>query len=170
MVYELNNSSNNPSNNFTLKNWFGTLAWLGNAIKSKFIYNGQGIAFDRAGQWSYGNDFARNVIIFAVDINSSSDTDNRKDNFLVLDKAPTYDINVAINVGVAIADIKFTINFTKVNTKFSLSLHYNGDEVYLHMNKADICKLNVHNNISQHKFCLRSVSTNFTNDKWVEFY
>ena len=85
-------------------------------------------------------------------------------------KAPTYDINVAINVGVAIADIKFTINFTKANTKFSLSLHYNGDEVYLHMNKAGICKLSVHNNISQHKFCLRSVSTNFTKDKWVEFY
>ena len=39
-----------------------------NAEKSKFTYNGWGIAFDGKGFWSFDNDTARNVIIFGVDI------------------------------------------------------------------------------------------------------
>ena len=47
MVYELNTWSRNPVNNFTLKNsLFGTVKLVRNAIKSKFTYNGRGIAFD----------------------------------------------------------------------------------------------------------------------------
>ena len=38
-----------------------------NIIKSKFIYNGKGIAFEGKGSWSFGNDFARNAVIFGVD-------------------------------------------------------------------------------------------------------
>ena len=41
----------------------------------------------------FGNGFARNVIIFGADHSSSSHTDNRKDNFLVLGKGPTQGIN-----------------------------------------------------------------------------
>ena len=32
------------------------------------------------------------------------------------------------------------INFSKANTEFCLSLHYNGDESYLYVNKTDIWK------------------------------
>ena len=47
IVYELNTCPRNPTNNFTLKNClFGTEKLVRNAIKSKFSYNGQGIAFD----------------------------------------------------------------------------------------------------------------------------
>ena len=52
-------------------------------IKSKFTYNGRGIAFDAKGLWSFGKGFAGNVVIFGVDKSSSSHTDNRKNNFLV---------------------------------------------------------------------------------------
>ena len=45
------------------------------------------------GSWSFGNDFARNVVIFSVDNSSSSHTDNRKNNFLVLGEGPTQGIN-----------------------------------------------------------------------------
>ena len=31
------------------------------------MYSGYGIEFDGKGEWSYGNDLARNVIIFRVD-------------------------------------------------------------------------------------------------------
>lgn len=56
MVYELNNWPNNPNNNFTLKNiLIGTVRLTWNAIKSKFIYICQGMAFDRAGSWHFGN-------------------------------------------------------------------------------------------------------------------
>ena len=41
-------------------------------------YNGQGIAFDGEDGCRFGNDFARNVVIFGVDNSSSSTTNNRK--------------------------------------------------------------------------------------------
>ena len=55
--------------------------------------SGYGIAFDRAVSWSFGNDFARNNLIFGVKNSSSSHTDNRKNNFLYLGKDPTWGIN-----------------------------------------------------------------------------
>ena len=39
------------------------------------------MVFDGVGLWSFGNDYARNIIIFRVDNNSSSHSDNRKNNF-----------------------------------------------------------------------------------------
>ena len=42
------------------------------------------ITFDSARSWSFGNDTARNFIIFGVDNSSLSPDDNRKNNFLVL--------------------------------------------------------------------------------------
>ena len=44
-------------------------------------------------EWSFDNDFARNVVIFDVDDSSSSHTDNRKNNFLVIGEGPTQGIN-----------------------------------------------------------------------------
>ena len=59
MVYELNNWQDNPRDSLTLKNILLVAVKLTiNAIKSEPIYNGQGIAFDGAGEWSYDNDFA----------------------------------------------------------------------------------------------------------------
>ena len=57
---------------------FGTIKLVKNAIKSKFTYNGRGTVFNREGSWSFDNNFARNVVIFGVDNNSSSDTDDGK--------------------------------------------------------------------------------------------
>ena len=82
LAYELKNWLHNPSNNFTLKNClFGTDELIKNAIKSKFIYNGQGIAFDGACPWSFGNEFSRNTVISGVNNTSLSHTDNWKNNF-----------------------------------------------------------------------------------------
>ena len=94
MVYELNNCPCYLTNNFPLKNYlFDTVKLVRNAIKSRFISNARGIAFDREGLWTFGNDFARNVVIFGVNNNSSAHTSNRKSNFLVLGEGPTDDIN-----------------------------------------------------------------------------
>ena len=38
-----------------------------NNDKEKYLYSGYGIAFHGKGEWSFGNDSARNVIIFGVD-------------------------------------------------------------------------------------------------------
>ena len=40
--------------------------------------------FDGKGEWSFGNDYARNVIMFGVDNSSSSHADNIKKIILVL--------------------------------------------------------------------------------------
>ena len=50
----------------------GIVKLAGNTIKSKFTYNGWEIAFYGEGSWRFGNDFARNVVIFGVDNSSSS--------------------------------------------------------------------------------------------------
>ena len=63
------------------------------AVKEKYVYRGYEITFDSAGSWSFYNDLDRNVIIFDVDNSSSSHSDNRKNNFLVLGDGPTYGIN-----------------------------------------------------------------------------
>ena len=42
---------------------------------------------------NFGNDFARNVVIFSVDNSSSSHTDNCENNFLVLDERDIFGIN-----------------------------------------------------------------------------
>ena len=43
--------------------------------KENYVYNDYGIAFDGKSKWSFGNGFARNVIIFRIDNSSSSQTD-----------------------------------------------------------------------------------------------
>ena len=52
-----------------------------------------GIASDAESSWSFGNDLARNVVIFGVDCRSSSHTNNQNKNFLVLGEGPTDGIN-----------------------------------------------------------------------------
>ena len=60
IVYELNTWPRNPYNTFTLKNClFGTVKLVRNTIKSKFTYNGRGIAFTREGSWSFSKDFVK---------------------------------------------------------------------------------------------------------------
>ena len=60
-----------------------------------FTYNGRGIAYDGEGSWTFGNGFARNVVIFGVDNSSSYHTDNGKNNFLVFGEGPTQSINTS---------------------------------------------------------------------------
>ena len=53
--------------------------------KSKWEYSVCGscsiVAFDGVGSWSFGNEFARNVVIFGVVSISSYHADNQKNNF-----------------------------------------------------------------------------------------
>ena len=54
------------------------------------------------------------------------------------------------------------------NIKFSSSLHYNGNESYLHVSKKEICKFKPHDNMPWHGFCLGTVSKEFTKDELSE--
>ena len=68
------------------------------------------------GYWGFDNDCARNVVIFNAEDSSSFHIDNPKNSFLVLGTK------------------KFSINFSKANTKFCLSFPCNGSESYLYVN------------------------------------
>ena len=104
-------------------------------------FDGHGITFDSAGSRSFGNDFVRNVVIFGVGNTSSSQADNRKNNFLILGEVPTYGINVSFGS----PEKKFNINFTKTNTKFCSVLHYNPGNSYLLVNGKEIFKFKADN-------------------------
>ena len=54
-----------------------------------YKYYGYGIGSDRKGSYLIGNEVARNVIIFGVDMSSSSHIDNKKNDILILGKGPT---------------------------------------------------------------------------------
>ena len=128
IVYDLDAWTRNLSNSFRFKNCLFRITNIANnSDKEKYVYSGYGITFDSAVWWSFDNDFARNVIIFGVDNSSSSHSDNRKNNLLIFSEGPTYGINGRF----ALPEKKFNINFTRTNTKFCLSLHYNADNTYL---------------------------------------
>ena len=44
----------------------------------RYKYLGYGIGFDRKGEFSFGNGFGRNVIIFGLDVSSCRKIDNSK--------------------------------------------------------------------------------------------
>ena len=84
-------------------------------------------------------------------------------NLLILGEGPTY----GINGGVQSPEKKFSINFTKANTKSCLSLHYDAANSYLFVNETEIFKFKAGDRIVNFpsEFCLRSVSNGFSNTK-----
>ena len=113
------------------------------------------IIFDSARSRSFGSDFTVNVINFDVDNSLSSHSDNRRNNFLILGDGPIYSINESFGS----PEEKFNFNFTKPNTKFCLSLHYNADDSYLFVNGKEVFKFKADNNVNfPTQFCLESIS------------
>ena len=110
---------------------FGASSIVKNIDKETYLYSGCGMTFDSADSWSINNDTARNAKIFGVDNSSSSHSDNRKNNFLVLGEGPTFGINGSFDS----PEKKVGINFSKANKKFCLSLHYLMDSVLLGLEK-----------------------------------
>ena len=117
------------------------------------MYSGYRITFDSSDWWSFDNG---TVIIFGVDISSSSHSGNPKNNFLMSGGGPTFRINWVIGS----PEKKLNINFTKTNTKFCLSLYCNGDNSYLFVNGKEIIKFKVDNeNVNfQTQFYVGSIS------------
>ena len=121
IVYEIT-SDYKDINYPTLENClFGSVKLTKNADIDKYGYFGYGIGFDRQSSFSSSNETGKNVIIFEVDMSSSSKIDNRKKDILVLGERPTQGLEHTFS-----AEKIYSINLTKKNTKFCLSLHYNG--------------------------------------------
>ena len=116
---------------------FGAVSLTKNADIDKYKYSGYGIGFDRHGFFSHpSGGTGRNVIIFGVDMSSSTKIDNKKKDILILDKGPTQGLEHTLS-----AEKMYSINFTENNKKFCLSLHYNGANSYLFVNGIEFINL-----------------------------
>ena len=68
----------------------GAVSITKNADIDKNKYSGYGIGFDRTGIYLLlDGSFAKNVLIFGVDMNSSIHVDNKGKDILILGKGPT---------------------------------------------------------------------------------
>ena len=139
---------------------FGSVKLTKNSGIDKYGYFGYGIGFDRETSFSIGNKIGKNVIIFGVDLNSSSKIDNRKKDILILGKLPTQGLEHTLS-----AEKLYSINFTKKNTKFCLSLHYNGANSYLFVNGTEIIKFKAKDSeILAYSLCLGNISKDWSQD------
>ena len=104
--------------------------------------------------------FARNVIIFGVDISSSPHTDNKKKYILILGKGRTQRLEHAVT-----AEKMFSINFTEHNRKFCLNLHW---ELW-----TEVIKFKAKDSeIAATLLCLGNISKDLSKDnmKKTQFY
>ena len=161
IVYDLESNLNNFDP--TLKNClFGAVKLTKNNDIDKYKYSGYGIGFDLGGTFSFPNGrFGENVIIFGVDMSSSAHANNEKNNILVLGKG----FIQGINDTTICAEKTYSINFTKTERKFCLSLHYNGDDSYLFVNGKEICKFKAKDSeIVPYPLRLGNISKDFSVD------
>ena len=93
-------------------------------------------------------------------MSSSSKLDNRKKDILILGKGPTQGLEHTLS-----GEKLYSINFTKKNTKFCLSLHYNGANSYLFVNSTEIYKFKGKDSeIHAYSSCLGNISKNWSQD------
>ena len=111
----------------TLENrLFDAVPLTKNTDVAKHKYSGYGIGFDRKGFFSHSSGgTGRNVIIFGADMGSSTKTDNRKTDILILGKGPTQVSGHTLS-----AEKMYSINFTE-NKKKIMKKIVNEENSYL---------------------------------------
>ena len=114
----------------------------------QYKYSGCGIGFDRKGEFSFGNGYGRNCIIFEVEMSY------KKKDILIVGKGPTQGRD-----GTTLTAEKFyLIKFTENNKNFCLELHYKGVDSYLFVNGTEIPKLKAKDSeIVATPLCLRNI-------------
>ena len=159
VVYEITNFHGINSYPRLANALFGAVKLTKNADIDKYKYFGYGIGFDGHDYFSHpSGGTGRNVIIFGVDMSSSTKIDNKNKDILILGKGPTQ----GLREHSLSAEKMYSINFTKVNTKFCLSLHYNGANSYLFVNGTEIYKFKAKDSmIILNNLCLGNVSKDF---------
>ena len=172
IAYEISKNYN-ISSYPTLENClFEALSLTKHVDIDQYKYSGYGIGFDRKGEFSFGSiGFGRNVIIFGADMSTSVQAKNRTKNILVLGK----DFRQGLGNTTIYAEKLYSVNFTKTNTKFCLSLHYNGANSYLLVNGTGIHKFKAKDfETVVTPLCLRNISKDISVDnmkkieiKWI---
>ena len=76
----------------------------------------------------------RNAIIFGVDMSLSVHIDNKNKDLLIIGKRPTQGLDDTALT----AEAQSSINFSRPQRTFCLSLHYNGSNSFLFVNTTKI--------------------------------
>ena len=93
-------------------------------------------------------------------MSSSTKTDNRKKDILILGKGLTQGLEHMLS-----AVKLYSINFTKENTNFCLRLHCNGADSYLFVNGAEIINFKAKDSeITPYPLCLGNISKDWSID------
>ena len=101
----------------------------------------------------------KNVIIFGDDMTSSVHIENKKKDILILGKAPTQGLDDTMLT----AKAQYSINFSRSNRKFCLSLHYNGSSSFLFVNATKIYQFRAKDSeINKYPLCLGNISEDFS--------
>ena len=176
IVYPIDPISNSRNTDYTVQNvLFGGVKITKNAIgTSKHKYEGYGICFDEGGIFSMGNiNNGRNVLIFGVHENSVIHSNNKAINIFIMGDGFVQGINDTT----LYAEKIYSQNFTAVNKKFVLSLHYNGDDSYLFVNGKQELKFKAKDDqIVKEILCLENISDDWTSANaqktwlWGEIY
>ena len=176
IVYLIDPISNFRNTDYKVQNaLFGGVKITKNATDtSKHKHEGYGICFDKGGMFSMGNiKNGRNVLIFGVHENSVIHSNKKANNIFIMGDGFVQGINDTT----LYAEKIYSQNFTAVNKKFALSLHYNGDDSYLFVNGKRELKFKAKNDqIVKEILCLGNISDDWTaaNAKktglWGEIY
>ena len=161
IVYELVAFSSHNSDP-TLKNYlFDAVTLAKNADIDKYGYFGYRIGFDRRSSFSFsGGGFGQNILIFGVDMGSSTHIDNKGKDILLLGKGPTQGLEDTLT-----AEKIYSTNFTVTKNKFCLSLYYNGANSYLFINGTEIYKFKAKDSeIVARPLCLGNISKDWSTD------
>ena len=93
-------------------------------------------------------------------MSSSSKIDNRKKDILILSKGSTQGLEHTLS-----AEKMYSINITKKNTNFCLSLHYNKANSYLFVNGTEIIKFKAKDSeILACSLCLGNISKDWSHN------
>ena len=159
-VYEITNFLGIDSYPILANALFGAVKLTKSADIDKYRYFGYGIGFDEKGFYSHpSGGTARIVIIFGTNMSSSVHVDNKGKDILTLGKGPTE----GLGEHSLSAEKMYSINFNKVNTKFCLSLYYNGANSYLFVNGPEIHKFRVKDSeIVPNNLYLGNISKDFS--------
>ena len=142
--------------------YLGAVSLTKNADVDKYKYSGYGTTFDSKGSFLFaGGGYGQNIIIFGADMHSSPHIDNKAKDILILGIGPMQ----GLGEHSLTAEKMYSINFTKDNTKFCLSLHYNGANSYLFVNGTEIIKFKAKDsNIVARTLCLGNISKDWSTD------
>ena len=139
---------------------FGAVKITKNADPDKYVYTCYGIGFDSRSEFSLPDgSMGKNIIIFGVDMSSSVHIDNKKKDILILGIGPTQGLDDTTLT----AKAQYSINFSRSNRKFCLSLHYNESNSFLLVNATKIYQFKARDfEIKKIPLVFRKYSKNFT--------